>query len=616
MTHNRGRAATRNSMELASHAGSAGLHEIHCGTLGGLPAFWADAPGPYAAGLVFRVGRADETLATNGITHLVEHLGLPTLPAPGIDFNGLVSGIFTTVWAEGDEDAVLGFLERAAASLPAPAVDRIETERQITLTEAAQWEQNAVSAAALLRFGARGHGLVGCEELGLHWLGAEEVLAWARERFVGDAAALYVVGEAPADLTLDLCAGERPAPPEAAALANVQFPCAFTEGPPGGVALSFVGARSAELSVALGVAERRLRSRLRAGLALSYHVECVWEPLTRESGHGVLRADCRFGNEGVAADALIAVIDELADAGPTGDELELDLAERRRWMTVPSSAASALWFRAAEALLAAPFQNEEELLAEFSAVTPASAAGALAAALESALLLTADPAVPERFVPCPEEQAPVRGRRHRVRGRGRASLFVADDGVTIDAGDGQSATVRFIDCVAMQRWANGTLTLWGLDGSWITVNPETWRHGRDAIAAIDAAVPADAVVPMERELEARIEQVEAQLERRWSTSTEVDALPRVLCDGEQLIAASPASKGLRLGVLAVTTGRLLFLYFERTVVELDRTKIVAVEQSPETWWRDNRLVVRTNGGEYAFREIKRLDEIVEALEPA
>nr|WP_117212210.1 insulinase family protein [Allorhizocola rhizosphaerae] len=29
-----------------------------------------------AAGLVFRVGQADETLATHGISHLVEHLAL------------------------------------------------------------------------------------------------------------------------------------------------------------------------------------------------------------------------------------------------------------------------------------------------------------------------------------------------------------------------------------------------------------------------------------------------------------------------------------------------------------------------------------------------------------
>jgi len=37
----------------------------------GVPCFWADLPGPCHAGLLFRVGRADETLPTAGLTQLV-----------------------------------------------------------------------------------------------------------------------------------------------------------------------------------------------------------------------------------------------------------------------------------------------------------------------------------------------------------------------------------------------------------------------------------------------------------------------------------------------------------------------------------------------------------------
>jgi hypothetical protein len=40
----------------------------------GVPAFWTHAGGGMAAGLVFRVGRADESLARGGVTHLIEHL--------------------------------------------------------------------------------------------------------------------------------------------------------------------------------------------------------------------------------------------------------------------------------------------------------------------------------------------------------------------------------------------------------------------------------------------------------------------------------------------------------------------------------------------------------------
>lgn len=40
----------------------------------GIPVLLAPSAGQMRAGLMFRVGRADETLATNGVTHLVEDL--------------------------------------------------------------------------------------------------------------------------------------------------------------------------------------------------------------------------------------------------------------------------------------------------------------------------------------------------------------------------------------------------------------------------------------------------------------------------------------------------------------------------------------------------------------
>jgi hypothetical protein len=50
--------------------------------VGGVAIFWADAPRPYEVQLLFRGHRADEALATSGITHLVEHLGLVEELAP------------------------------------------------------------------------------------------------------------------------------------------------------------------------------------------------------------------------------------------------------------------------------------------------------------------------------------------------------------------------------------------------------------------------------------------------------------------------------------------------------------------------------------------------------
>jgi hypothetical protein len=58
------------------------LPEIRRPQVGGVPVFWADAPPPYGMQLLFRAGRADETRATSGITHLLEHPAMVGQLAP------------------------------------------------------------------------------------------------------------------------------------------------------------------------------------------------------------------------------------------------------------------------------------------------------------------------------------------------------------------------------------------------------------------------------------------------------------------------------------------------------------------------------------------------------
>jgi predicted Zn-dependent peptidase len=74
---------------------------------GGVPIFWAEAPPPFVATIVFRVGRADESLTTGGITHLVEHLAMPTTEISGVDLNGVVTATETMFWASGSRERAL-----------------------------------------------------------------------------------------------------------------------------------------------------------------------------------------------------------------------------------------------------------------------------------------------------------------------------------------------------------------------------------------------------------------------------------------------------------------------------------------------------------------------------
>jgi zinc protease len=136
------------------------LFDIHSERIDGIPVFWADSPLGFAAGLVFRVGRVDEQLANSGVTHLVEHLALPS-HATETPFNGTVGAAATSFWAEGERAEVLELLAGVARCLSEPPLDRLEHERRILLTEAASSGGGVVRHVASLRLGPVGFGLIG-----------------------------------------------------------------------------------------------------------------------------------------------------------------------------------------------------------------------------------------------------------------------------------------------------------------------------------------------------------------------------------------------------------------------------------------------------------------------
>lgn len=139
---------------------------------GEVPVFWAECNLPFLVGLLFRVGQADETLPTLGVSHLVEHLAIAADAERGlIELNGRVDGTTTLFWAVGDQERALEAIQRIARSL-APDVlaalphERVHREVSILQTEASQRGTHPATHAALLRFGAVGHGLLGTTSSG------------------------------------------------------------------------------------------------------------------------------------------------------------------------------------------------------------------------------------------------------------------------------------------------------------------------------------------------------------------------------------------------------------------------------------------------------------------
>src|SRR5687767_1314723 len=153
--------------------------EIERGEVAGVPLFWTgQTPAPRTAGLVFRVGFADETLPTHGITHLVEHLALFPLGRRLAEFNGVVGPHVTSFFAQGEPDELVAFLRDVSTALHALPHERVEAEKRVLLAESAGHQASFPDRMAWMRWGETGPGLADVRELGLRRLGAEDLDRW------------------------------------------------------------------------------------------------------------------------------------------------------------------------------------------------------------------------------------------------------------------------------------------------------------------------------------------------------------------------------------------------------------------------------------------------------
>jgi zinc protease len=598
--------------------------------LEGVPVYWAEAPPPFVVGVIFRVGRSDEELAYAGVSHVVEHLAIPPRHSPNVDVNGRVKGNETMFWAAAGrrDDALTAFdgILEGLADLP---LQRLEAERQILLTEAASAGNDAVQGAAALRFGARGHGLIAYGEYGLYRLEAPDVERWWRRYFTAGNAAFWMTGRPPPGFAVPLLAGERRAAREPEPISDVQFPAHNVEGPSGGVSASFLVERSFAANAVVEIAESRLRHRLRFERGLSYGVEAVYDRLSPVHAHCVLWADCLDSRAAAVRDDLLSTCRSLAEEGPTPEELREGAESLRQAVFDPANASTFTYGFASDELVGARKLTSEELVEGRAAVRPEDAAGVMSEALESLLLTTPESAGGlsqglERYPLTSPKR--VSGRTHRPRGlhlRGelrKARLVVADEGISVISPRDEAVTVLFSECCAVLRWVDGQRVLWSEDGFSLEVDPDFWRGGAEVVRSIDAAMPDDLVVPMERELQQRSAVVDSaagdSLRGRFMTRDELAALPHHLQEGETLVCVAEGSQGIRGGLLAVTDQRVLFLYFDEVRVEIPLADISSVDAGPKRFWSENELVLSKGDGKERFTDIRpgeRLDELAAAI---
>ena len=160
------------------------------------------------------------------------------------------------------------FLRLVGAALAELPADRVEVERRVLRAEAQREDPGVVARMLDHRFGAAGFGLTNYGELGLRWLDAEDLRRWSAERFTRGNAVLWMTGEPPDDLGLELPDGPRHPLPLPEPL-ELELPGYVAEGS-GGVALTGLGERSTALRVAMAVAGERLYDAVRGERGLAY----------------------------------------------------------------------------------------------------------------------------------------------------------------------------------------------------------------------------------------------------------------------------------------------------------------------------------------------------------
>lgn len=458
-------------------------------------ALFARRPGRVAGGLVFRVGLADETLATSGITALVVALALRSVERPGLDISASVGPVVTHVRVNGSAERVrttLRDLTRALASLP---VQHRETE-----TRALDERQTDALGVLAWRYGFQSYGLGPGQHVGLHGATDADLRSWSAERFASSNAVAWYAGDEEPDLDLPLPAGALAGAPHPLPAVPEPVRSLPAEAPAGGpnVVWEVVAPDVPALQVLAEVARRALFQRMRQDRGWTYDVSAAIGGL--DGRQATLRIAAGLRPE-TAAEAIGEFLDILGRLRYFLAEEDVAAARAHLLLAFDEPHQEAMWLpdEAMLTLLGQPVPSPAERRAALADVTAADVVSLARASWDTGLLV-----------------APVgsgwagtdvarRGTGEPVTGRAferidvDATIVVGDHGATLRDGRTRT-TVRFAETAALLAHPDGGRLLVGLDGARIPFEP-TQHDDLDAPTVaelVDRHVPEELVVPVPR----------------------------------------------------------------------------------------------------------------------
>ncbi len=462
----------------------------------GIPAVFAKRPGPLSAGLVFRVGRADETLPIAGITHMVEHLALHRFGLADYHIGGATGLDHTFFRMQGAEDEVVAFLSGVCASLVRLPMDRLETEKAILRTE-----ESGRSTGVLrrYRYGAQGYGLADFPELGVPLLRPDQVAQWARTWFTRENAVLWVAGEdVPAGLRLQLPPGTRRPVPQRRPLLTEPGCVAAGDGQ---ILLSSVVRRGAAAKIFAKVLEREMFRSLRQEGGFSYTAATSYTDRGDDFAEIIALADALPDKQDAALGEFVDVLARFKIGRI--DPRDIDAARARTESELLGADAEQVAEHAVSLLGDRACPTVEEEIEELRTVGAREVHAVAAEALGSALVRvpvgrSADWA---GFTPLPQHsEAPLEGTRFAGAGQNHTVLIIGADGCGLFTPKGMRS-VRYGDCAALLTWPDGTRRLIGVDGTIIPVDRAEFPGlAPQHLATIDAAVDPGRVIPQPGEM--------------------------------------------------------------------------------------------------------------------
>ncbi len=472
---------------------------VECEYVDAVPAFWVRTGRPtLGASLVFRHGMVDETLATSGWTHLLEHLALHDRGSGPLDVNGSVSLLHTRFDLHGPPELVAATLTDLASWLARPELPPVQRERSVLAAETALRGDNDVARALEWRYGARGPGLAAFLEPGLARATEPALAALAARAFVDGNCALVLDGPPPAGLRLPLISGPRRPTPEAVPVEGA-WPAAYLN-PTSGVVASGVTSRSAAAQVLPMVIQELFTEQFRLTHAAAYAPWGHYEPVDDHRVVVLAGSDANAELLPGIADRVLVQLNRLARGDVPHALVDEVVARALQAARDPYRLMGHALRAASDLLRNADLKDVDETLGELEEIDVAAVATAAREVLHT-LMLGVTPITQLtgnlRLLEMPTDDGPVSGRKFRSRNFPvvRDRLRVSADAVHLNSGN-QTRTIRSDQIEGLLQHPDGGRRVVSRDGWTLDVEPTMWAGGDRLAERVDQLVDRDRHLPV------------------------------------------------------------------------------------------------------------------------